>query len=167
MTHGIEPTTYGTNENRGSSSASRGHRKADVNHSTTKERNTMSKATLDPQVLAQFTGTESYFRLGPVLRDALCTDGVHYLMSNGMAWLVTDAMAVVTTRAEHDGFFMIEFTPRQDGSGELVIGDGNGTDVHRQVYNSHAYGLSRPLRLFAEWGEVEKPQWVVLLASEH
>ncbi|WP_244896648.1 DUF6876 family protein [Paraburkholderia phenazinium] len=124
-------------------------------------------ATIDPQVLAQFTGTETYYRLGPVLRDALCTDGVHYLMSNGMAWLVTDAMAVVTTRPEHDGFFMIEFTPREDGSGELVIGDGNGTDVHRQVYNSHAYKLGKPLRMFAEFGEVEKPQWIVLLASEH
>lgn len=166
MTHGIEPTTYG-NTAGFPPAPSEAHHRAGGYPSTPKERNTMSNATLDEHVLAQFTGTENYYRLGPVLRDALCTDGVHYVMSNGCAWLVTDAVAVCVLRAEHDGFFMIEFTPREDGSGELVISDGNGGIIHRQDYRSHSYNLSKPLRMFVEWGYVEKEQWIVLLASEH
>lgn len=168
MTHGIEPTTYGAQPR--SSSHPEAHRKAGENPSnpsTTKESKTMSESTIDAQTLSMFTGTENYYNLGILLRDALATDGVHYLMQNGLAWLVTDALAVIVLRAEHDGFFMVEFTPKEDGSGELVIGDGNGGIVHRQVYTSHSYPLSKPLRMFAEWGEVVKPRWILLLASEH
>ncbi|MCA8287625.1 DUF6876 family protein [Burkholderia vietnamiensis] len=169
MDHGIEQTTNGNSDPAAVPPPPVTHHQADSNttDTTTKESKTMSKATIDAVTLGQFTGTENYYRLGPVLRDALATDGVHYLMTNGLAWLVTDAVAVCVLRAEHDGFFMIEFTPREDGSGELVIGDGNGTVIHRQEYRSHSYNLTKPLRLFAEWGEVEKPQWVILLASEH
>lgn len=166
MVHGVEHTTNGNTA--AFPRTPEAHHRADSStHTTTKESTTMSKATIDANVLCQFTGTENYYRLGPVLRDALATDGVHYLMTNGLAWVVTDAMVVVVLRKEHDGFFMIEFTPREDGSGEMVIGDGNGTVIHRQEYRSHSYTLNKPLRMFAEWGEVEKPQWIVLLASEH
>jgi hypothetical protein len=167
MVHGVERTTNGNGDTAAVPPPPEAHHRADVNTTTTKESKTMSNATIDPAVLGQFTGTENYYRLGPVLRDALATDGVYYLMTNGMAWLVTDAMAVIVLRKEHDGFFMIEFSPREDGSGELVISDGNGGEIHRQEYTNHAYNLSKPLRMFAEFGEVEKPQWVVLLASEH
>jgi hypothetical protein len=123
--------------------------------------------TLDAQTLAMFTGTENYYNLGPLLKNSLVTDGVHYLMAHGMAWLVTDALAVVVTRAQHDGFWSITFTPQADGSGELVITDGNELEIHRQRYVRHDYALPKPLRLFAVFTEIEKPRWLAMLASEY
>ncbi|WP_416268323.1 hypothetical protein SD235_11800 [Burkholderia cepacia] len=166
MVHGVEPTT---NDNTAAFPRTpEAHHRAVITTTTnTKESKAMSKATIDAATLGQFTGTENYYRLGMVLRDALATDGVHYLMTNGLAWLVTDAMAVVTTLPEHDGFFTIQFVPHDDGSGSLVITDGNNDEIYRQRYFSHSYPLAKPLRLFAEWGFVEKEQWIVLLASEH
>ncbi|WP_186043035.1 MULTISPECIES: DUF6876 family protein [Burkholderia] len=167
MVHGIERTT--NSHTAAFPRTPEAHHRADssTTNTTTKESKTMSKATIDAATLGQFTGTENYYRLGPVLRDALATDGVHYLMTNGMAWLVTDALAVVTARPQHDGFFMIEFVPHDDGSGSLVITDGNNGEIYRQRYLSHSYPLAMPLRLFAEWGFVEKEQWIALLASEY
>ncbi|GAG90306.1 unnamed protein product, partial [marine sediment metagenome] len=40
--------------------------------------------------LGQFTGTTQYYRVFGVN----VTDGVKYVMDNGYAWLVTDAIAV-------------------------------------------------------------------------
>lgn len=170
MTHSIEPTTNGAQPRTVPPAPTEAHRRAGENtsnHSTTKEIHTMSKATIDAAVLGQFCGTESYYNQGPLLKDAVVTDGVHYLMTNGMAWLCTDVLAIVTTRETHDGFFMAEFVPHTDGSGSLIITDGNNNEIYRQRYLSHAYPLSTTLRLFAEWGEIVKPRWVLLLASEH
>jgi hypothetical protein len=122
---------------------------------------------LDAQTLAMFTGTENYYNQGPLLKHALVTDGVHYLMTHGMAWLVTDALAVVVTRAYHDGFWSITFTPHADGSGSLVITDGNDLEIHRQHYTRHAYALPKPLRIFAVFTDIEKPRWLAMLASEY
>ena len=123
--------------------------------------------TLDAQTLAMFTGTENYYNQGPVLKHAIVTDGVHYLMTHGMAWLVTDVLAVVVTRTQHDGFWSITFTPNADGSVSLVITDGNDLEIHHQHYARHAYTLTKPLRLFAVFTDIERPRWLAMLASEY
>ncbi|OBR53721.1 DUF6876 family protein [Paraburkholderia tropica] len=123
--------------------------------------------TLDAQTLAMFTGSENYYNQGPVLKHAIVTDGVHYLMTHGMAWLVTDALTVVVTRAQHDGFWSITFTPHADGSGSLVITDGNDLEIYRQRYLRHDYPLPKPLRLFAVFTDIERPRWLAMLASEY
>jgi len=44
----------------------------------------------DPNDLGQFTGSEQWYR--HFLRGLIYTDGIHYLVENGAAWLV-DAIA--------------------------------------------------------------------------
>ena len=54
----------------------------------------MSKRpTLDPLVLAQFTGSQNFYRYG-LVREVLYTEGVEYVVDNAGAYWLLDAIAL-------------------------------------------------------------------------
>ena len=91
---------------------------------------------LELKELEQFSGTEKYYgEMGVNL-----TEGVHYIMENGYAWLVTDMLAVIKS-AENpkvnsgviDGFLTIKL--KVDGrQATAQIEDGNGHVLYSQEY---------------------------------
>ena len=53
----------------------------------------MSNEKLDPAVLAQFTGSEHWYRHG-LVRDILFTDGAKYVADQGGAYWLLDEIAI-------------------------------------------------------------------------
>ena len=54
----------------------------------------MSKRpTLDPLVLAQFTGSQNFYRYG-LVREVLYTEGVEYVVDNAGAYWLLDGIAL-------------------------------------------------------------------------
>ena len=92
------------------------------------------KEDLELKNLDQYRGTEQYF-CNPLFKEINYTDGVKYVSDNGYAWLVTDILAVIKgdRKVKTEPFLSIEFT-QEDEKGKVVIGDGNGVVLYRQMY---------------------------------
>ena len=91
----------------------------------------MSTKKLDPAVLAQFTGTEHWYRHG-LVRDILFTDGAKYVADAGGAYWLIDEIAIAqrfekAVRAEE--FQVWKLTVNSDSTAKLVCEDGNDHTV--------------------------------------
>lgn len=123
--------------------------------------------------LAHFTGTESVYGLGPLFRNAVYTDGVHFLIEKAQcSWLVTDAMAWVVQKVPgsnyDDGFMTVELHPKDGGMADLIVTDGNGTTLYTQHYTAHTFPLTQGIKMYAVWGEFSRgPAWMLMLTSEY
>ena len=170
MSNAQQPTTNGNDENRGGSSAPQALTTAD-------DATHLKDGTIDANnlrtALRHFTGTESLYSLGVLFRNAVYTDGVHYLIQAAeCAWFMTDSMAWVTQKVPgrnyDDGFMTVELHPQADGSAELLITDGNGKTLYTQRYTSHTFPLNEGIKLYAVWGETSRgPCWYLMLTSEY
>jgi len=170
MSDAQQPTTNGNNENRGGSSAPQALTTAvheDQSKNDSVDANNLQTA------LRHFTGTENLYGLGVLFRNAVYTDGVHFLIQAAQCtWFVTDSMAWVTQKVPgrnyDDGFMTVELHPQADGSAELLITDGNGKTLYNQHYASHAFPLVEGIKLYAVWGETSRgPCWHLMLTSEY
>jgi hypothetical protein len=88
----------------------------------------MSTRKLDPAVLAQFTGSEHWYRHG-LVRDILFTDGAKYVADAGGAWWLLDEIAIAQRfekRVGGEEFQVWKLTVNPDHSARLVCEDGNG-----------------------------------------
>jgi hypothetical protein len=78
---------------------------------------------LDPTTLAQFTGTEHYYRLN---RKCLITDGAKYLADAASAyWLLEVAASYLLELGTADWFVLVRLRVK-DCTAELTVEDGNG-----------------------------------------
>ncbi|MBW5285852.1 DUF6876 family protein [Burkholderia gladioli] len=170
MSNAQQPTTKGNDENRGGSSAPQALTTAvqeDRSTNNTIDANSLRTA------LRHFTGTENLYGLGVLFRNAVYTDGVHFLIQAAQcSWFVTDSMAWVTQKVPgrnyDDGFMTVELHPKADGSAELLITDGNGKTLYNQRYASHTFPLAEGIKLYAVWGETSRgPCWYLMLTSEY
>lgn len=112
---------------------------------------------LELKALGGFIGTQQYHR---VWLGTLATDGVKYIMDNGYAWFVTDALSVIKLKPElvAEPFLTVELHLREDSEADLIITDGNENELYSQHYDFT--DAKRDLTLFYENG-------VLLLNSEH
>jgi hypothetical protein len=89
---------------------------------------------LDPNILAQFTGTEHWYRHG-LVRSVAYTDGVKYVADTAGAYWLVDIVAI-TQRTEAavaaETFQHWTLTVTDDASGTVTCDDGNGTIIYRQ-----------------------------------
>ena len=89
----------------------------------------MSQKTLNKSDLAQFTGSEQWYRHG-LVRKVLYTDGARYVAETaGAYWLLDEiafAQAEPTVSAEEFQFWKLAVT---DSKAVLTCDDGNGTIV--------------------------------------
>lgn len=80
----------------------------------------------NPDDLRQFTGTDHYYRYGPMCKQMLLTDGVQFLMLNGAAWLV-DVIASYqhTANVKKEPFQVWRAKVNSDKSCDVQCDDGN------------------------------------------
>ena len=91
----------------------------------------MSIKKLDPAILAQFTGSEHWYRHG-LVRNILFTDGAKYVADQGGANWLLDEIAI-TQRLEEavraEEFQVWKLTVNPDRSARLACENGNGRAV--------------------------------------
>ena len=102
----------------------------------------MTNNTLNSDDLAQFTGTEHWYR-HPLVRKVLYTDGVRYVAEHGSAyWLIDEiAFAQSLRNVAAEEFQVWELSVSINRTAGLTCTDGN----HRVVYTKPLNWTDFPL----------------------
>jgi hypothetical protein len=96
-----------------------------------KEANTMTTKTLSKNDLAQFTGTENWYRHG-INRNVLYTDGAKHVAEHGGAYWLLDEIAIIqpyNKAVSAEEFQVWKLAVRPDRSATLTCDDGNDNIV--------------------------------------
>lgn len=111
--------------------------------------------------LAQFTGTEHYYRLYP---KVVLTDGTRYLAESAGCYWLMDLYASYLARLDPngDGFTCLKLT-LQGTSAQIVIEDGNTQLLTKQ----HIEYTDFPFEQFMLYAVWSSEFWVVMLTSEY
>jgi hypothetical protein len=118
----------------------------------------MSK--FDPATLAQFTGTEHYYRIAPKF---LITYGAKYLAENaGCYWLLDAAISHLVEIGTADWFVLVRLVV-QDGAAVLKLEDGNGSVYRKQTIPYTDFPAPQQV-LYACW---DGEHWVLMLTGEY
>lgn len=116
--------------------------------------------TFNPADLAQFKGTERYYRLN---RLCLLTDGTKYLAEEaGAFWLMDAAASYLIELGTADWFVQVVLVARASKA-VLTLEDGNGNVRAKQVIPYTDFPMSQQT-LYACW---DGEHWVLMLPSEY
>ena len=122
----------------------------------------MSKRpALDPLRLAQFTGSQNFYRHG-LVREVLYTEGVEYVVDAAGAYWLLDEIALAQRYiipVKREDFQVWDLVVNVDQTARLTCGDGNG----REVYSKHIELMDFPepgIRFYYV-------DWVIHLPSEY
>lgn len=111
---------------------------------------TDKKPKLTEADLAQFTGTEQWYR-HPLFRKYLYTDGVQYVAEKGEAyWLIGDIFMYQSTQKElqGEGFLVWKLTLNDEGHGAVLsCEDGN----HNKLWSTKIDFTDFPLKSITFW----------------
>lgn len=92
---------------------------------------------LDPAIMAQFTGSETFYRYG-LAGDVLFTEGVQYVADTaGVYWLL-DLICIANVygaKVRAEEFQLWVLTVKDDATGLVTCDDGNGHIVYEQALN--------------------------------
>lgn len=134
----------------------------------------MSGVTFTQEDLSQFTGTESYYRSSPLVKDIVHTDGIQHIAANGGAWMVDVIVSHQFNKKVRAAEFQVwEFQVNADDSScRAVCTDGmsDEADPAPLVAQEIPYtDLKFNVKMFLELGSLDmvNPMWVILLPSEH
>jgi hypothetical protein len=93
----------------------------------------MSKRSpLDANTLAQFTGSQHFYRHG-LVREVLYTEGVEYVVENAGAQWLLDEIALAQRHiipVKREDFQVWDLKVNADQTATLTCGDGNGREVY-------------------------------------
>ena len=90
----------------------------------------MSNTKFDAAMLGQFIGTDHYYRISP---STVITDGCKYLADESGAYWLMDAIASYLPQfTGREEFISAKLTVTR-GSAELVLDNGNGKVLDRQL----------------------------------
>lgn len=111
--------------------------------------------------LAQFTGTERYYRIYP---RVVLTDGTKYLADTAGCYWLMDVYAshLASVNPELESFTCLKLNKKGCGA-EIVIGDGN---TH-QLAQQHVEYTDFPLDTFVFYAVWAGEFWVLMLQSEY
>jgi hypothetical protein len=96
-----------------------------------KEAHTMTTKTLNTSDLAQFTGSENWYRHA-INRNVLYTDGAQHVAEHGGAYWLLDEIAIIQPhdkRVAAEEFQVWKLAVGSDRSATLTCDDGNGNVV--------------------------------------
>ena len=114
----------------------------------------------DPAMLAHFTGTAQYYRIG---RRHLLTDGTKYLAEEAECFWMMDAIAShVSEIGTHDWFVQVKVQV-QGIQATMIYDDGNGNELARQEIPYTDFPMEA-VSLYACW---DGEHWVIMLPSEY
>ena len=91
----------------------------------------MTTKTLNTSDLAQFTGSENWYRHG-INRNVLYTDGAQHVAEHGGAYWLLDEIAIIQPYNQHvaaEGFQVWKLAVHPDRTATLTCDDGNGNIV--------------------------------------
>jgi hypothetical protein len=122
--------------------------------------NTLTATQLQQQ-LAQFTGTESFYKILPLF---VVTDGVKYLMEAANCYWLTQmyGLHLVGIVFNEEPFTVLKLTRKKQGA-IVRIEDGNGGLLIEQKIDYTDLVLDS-VTLYACWAE---KHWVCMLTSEY
>ena len=93
----------------------------------------MSKRSpLDANTLAQFTGSQNFYRHG-LVREVLYTEGVEYVVETAGAHWLLDEIALAQRHiipVKRENFQVWDLKVNADQTATLTCGDGNGLEVY-------------------------------------
>jgi hypothetical protein len=124
-----------------------------------KGKNMSQVNTLSTTDLAQFTGTEKYYR---ITQRHLLTDGTKYLAEQARCFWLMDAIASHLTRS-HDDHFAVARLVVHDSSAVLTFDDGNDSVFAKQAIEYTDFPLSE-IKLYCAF---DGEHWVIMLTSEY
>jgi hypothetical protein len=87
----------------------------------------MTKKSLDPSIMSQFTGMEHWYRHG-LVRNITFTDGAKYVADTAGAYWLLDEIALAQkfdARVAAEEFQVWKLTVKDDHSATLICEDGN------------------------------------------
>jgi len=114
----------------------------------------------DTSQLAQFTGTQGYYRIG---RRHLLTNGTKYLADRAACYWMMDAIAShLCEIGTADWFVLVRVHTKKTGA-TMVYEDGNGREHARQDIPYTDLPLAE-ITLYACW---DGEHWVIMLPSEY
>jgi len=121
----------------------------------------LGNGEIDPSSLLQFTGTMNYYKH---LSGYKYTDGIHYLVEHGAAWLVDKILIVTKYNAklqlqDYQEFTSWKLIVNDDRTATLTAEDGDG----HKIYSEKIDYTDFPLKEISLWFE----GGVLLLPSEH
>lgn len=116
--------------------------------------------SFDPSQLAQFTGTERYYRLN---RLCLLTDGTKYIAEAAGAFWLMDAAASYLIELGTDDWFVLVKLVVDEASAVLTLEDGNGHVRAKQAIPYTDFPLPQQ-NLYACW---DGEHWVLMLPGEY
>lgn len=93
-----------------------------------------SENQLDPAIMAQFTGSETFYRYG-LAGDVLFTEGVKYVADTVGAYWLLDIISIANVcepRVKVEEFQLWVLEVRDNSTGNVTCDDGNGNVVYRQ-----------------------------------
>jgi hypothetical protein len=96
-----------------------------------------TKRKLDPAIMAQFTGSETFYRYG-LAGDVLFTEGVNYVVDTAGAYWLLDIICIANvyeTKVRAEEFQLWVFTVRENSTGVVTCGNGNGRIIYGQALN--------------------------------
>ena len=125
-----------------------------------KTQDELEKLGLDRLTLAQFTGTEKYYRIS---RRHLLTDGTKYLAEKGACFWMIDAVASHLCEIGTEDWFVLIRVHVSEGRAEMIYEDGNGNEHARQAIPYTDFPLCE-ITLYACW---DGEHWVIMLPSEY
>lgn len=114
----------------------------------------------DQSTLAQFMGTECYYRIS---KRHLLTDGTKYLAEQAECFWMMDAIASHLAEIGTADWFVIVKTTVKDARALMVYEDGNGHEHARQEIPYTDLPLA-VITLYACW---DGEHWVIMLPSEY
>jgi hypothetical protein len=114
----------------------------------------------DQAQLAQFTGTEHYYRIGP---KHLLTDGTQYLAEKAACYWIMDAIMSHLWEIGTQDWFVVVKIEIADHQAVMIYEDGNGHEHARQCIPYTDFPLST-LTLYACW---DGTNWIIMLPSEY
>jgi hypothetical protein len=105
----------------------------------------MTTKTLNKNELAQFTGSENWYRHG-INRNVLYTDGARHVADHGGAYWLLDEIAIIqpyNKAVAAEEFQVWNLAVRHDRTATLTCDDGNGNIVFTKEIEPHPRGSVR------------------------
>jgi hypothetical protein len=116
-----------------------------------KEANIMTTKTLSKSDLAQFTGSENWYRHG-INRNVLYTDGAQHVADHGGAYWLLDEIAIIqpyNKAVAAEQFQVWKLSVRTDRTATLSCDDGNGSIVFTKEIEHTDFPLDEITLYFA------------------
>ncbi len=114
----------------------------------------------DATLLAHFTGTARYYRIG---RRHLLTDGTKYLAEEAECFWMMDAIASHVSEIGTQDWFVQVKVQVHDSQATMIYDDGNGNELARQEIPYTDFPMEA-VSLYACW---DGEYWVIMLPSEY